>query len=113
LLAALRPPGEIIADCATAKSRGNQELLPGFVGQKETAMTYNDPNTPYEPPPNDDSSRMWAAVAIIVLIILAGAVYTFTNRADQTASTTISTPTTTGSGSGDSRMAPPPPAPSK
>jgi hypothetical protein len=112
----LRPPGgEIIADRAAAKSRRNRGLLPGFVGQKETNMTYNDPNTPYEPPPNDDSSRMWAAVAIIVLIILAGAVYTFTNRADQSASTTISSPTTTGSGSGsgNSRMAPPPPAPSK
>lgn len=74
-------------------------------------MTYQDPNTPYEPPPRHDASWTWAAIAIIVLIVLGGAVYAFTNRADQTASTTISAPTTTGSG-GASRIAPPP-APSK
>jgi hypothetical protein len=73
-------------------------------------MTYNDPNTPYEPPPRDGANWTWAAIAIIMLIVLGGAVYAFTNRADQTAST--NTPTTTGSGTAATRMAPPP-APSK
>jgi hypothetical protein len=73
-------------------------------------MTFNDPNSPYEPP-RDTNTGLWMALAVIVLLVLGGAVYVLSSHSDQTAANLPSPPTTTGQGA--SRVAEPPPAPVK